>query len=65
MWHCFLYKSLSDSFPDLRHWRSSCPLLYLSFNKLDVNQGFEVRSVTATVFKGAYLSKIVDRVELK
>ena len=59
-----LNRTLSESFPDLRHWLSSC-LLHLSFNKLDVNQGFKVRGVTVTVFRDVYLSKIDDRVELK
>ena len=60
----FLYSSLSDSFSVFRQLRSSCRLLHLSFNKLVVNQGFEVRGVKVTLFKGAYLSKTNDKVEL-
>ena len=48
-----------------RQLRSTCRLLHLLFNKLFVNHGFEVRSVTVIVFKVAYLSKTNDRVELK
>ena len=62
----FLYRSLSDSFLVVCQLRSNCRPIHLSFNKLVVNQRFEVRSVTVsvTVFIGAYLFKINDRVEL-
>ena len=46
----FLYSSLSDSFLVFCQLRSSCRLLHLSFNELVVNQGFEIRGVTVTVF---------------
>ena len=60
----FLYCSLYDLFLVFRHLRSSCHLLHLSFHKLVVHQGFEVRVVTMTVFNGAYFFKTNDRFEL-
>ena len=60
-----LYRSLSASLRELCLIRSSCRLLVLSVWRLGVNHWFLFVGVTVTDFKGAYLSIMRVRVELK
>ena len=60
----FLYRNLSASLRELRQGRFSFRRLLLSV-KLGVNYGFLLQGVTVTVCKGACLSSMRVRVEIK
>ena len=59
----FLYSSLSNSFLVFCLLGSSGRLLHLSFNKLVVNQGFEVQYVLcSTIYNTYYAALFIIRI---